>query len=312
MAASVLPTSALAAVDPVSAETQFVGLINQERTARGLQPLAVHADLVTAARDQASAIDAAGYLFHNPDLGSVTDGWTKLGENVGYGGSVTGLHAAFMNSPDHRANILDPAYTHVGVGVVVDGSTLWVAEVFMASSEPVTQTTFTPPFRDDDGLAYEPDIDAIAAAGITNGCRPEYYCPFSYVSRAEMASFLQRALGLATPNVDFFWDDTFSSHQSAINAIAEADISAGCGGGRYCPDMTLSRAEMAEFLARALELPPSTHDWFWDDNGTIHESAINSLADAGITRGCGYGQFCPFGGLTRGEMARFLVNALNL
>src|SRR5690606_25692659 len=176
--AASMPLASLAAVDSVSAENQFVDLINDERRARGLSPLATHGDLVSGARFQAAAIRDAGRLFHNPDLGSVTTGWKKVGENVGYGGTVSGLHAALMNSPAHRANILDPAYTHVGVGVVVDGSRIWVAEVFMHSTvQTAQQTTFTPPFRDDEGLAYEADIIALAAAGVTTGCAPDRFCP---------------------------------------------------------------------------------------------------------------------------------------
>ena len=314
LVATSMPLVAAAAVDTVSAELQFVDLINQERSQRGLRPLATNGDLVSGARFQADAIRDAGRLFHNPDLGSVTTGWTKMGENVGYGGTVSGLHVAFMNSPGHRANILDPAYTHVGVGVVVEGSRIWVAEVFMQSTVAAVQqqTTFTAPFRDDDGLAYEADIIALANAGLTTGCSTDRYCPFGYVSRAEMASFLQRALDLSTPTVDFFWDDTNSGHHAAINALAFNSISTGCGGGRYCPATTVSRGEMATFLVRALGLPAASRDYFWDDNGSAHEAAINSIAAAGISTGCGTGAFCPWGGLTRGEMATFMVRGFDL
>ena len=314
MIASSMPLVAAAVVDPVSAEHQFVDLINQERQQRGLSPLTTNSDLVAGARFQADAIRDAGRLFHNPDLGSVTTGWTKLGENVGFGGTVDALHAAFMNSPGHRANILDPVYTHVGLGVVVEGSRIWVAEVFMESkTAPTTQqTAFSPPFRDDDGLPYERDIVALASAGVTTGCASDRYCPFGYVSRAEMASFLQRALGLSTPTVDFFWDDTFSGHHSAINALAFNSISTGCGSGRYCPSTTVSRGEMATFLVRALGLPSTSRDYFWDDNGSAHEASINAIAAAGISTGCGTGAFCPWGGLTRGEMATFMVRGFDL
>ena len=313
MIASSMPLVSSASVDPVSAEHQFTDLVNQERQQRGLTPLVTNGDLVAGARLQADAIRDAGRLFHNPDLGSVATGWTKMGENVGYGSTVAGLHAAFMNSPGHRANILDPSYTHVGLGVVVEGSRIWVAQVFMTSkTAPTTQqTSFSPPFRDDDGLPYEKDIVALASAGVTTGCASDRYCPFGYVSRAEMASFLQRALGLSTPTVDFFWDDTFSGHQSAINALAFNSISTGCGSGRYCPSTTVSRGEMATFLVRALGLPSTSRDYFWDDNGSAHEASINAIAAAGISTGCGTGAFCPWGGLTRGEMATFMVRGFD-
>ena len=319
MLAATMPLVAGAAVDPVNAENQFVDLINDERTARGLKPLAVQSDLVTGARLQADAIRDAGRLFHNPDLSSVVDsGWMKLGENVGYGSTVTGLHAAFMNSTGHRANILDSNYTHVGLGVVVDGDKIWVAQVFMQAKpgyftdSTAQQTTYTPPFRDDDGLSYEQAIMTLVAAGVTSGCASDRFCPYNYVSRAQMASFLQRAMGLTAPSIDFFWDDTFSGHQSAINAIAAAKVSLGCGNGRFCPSSTVSRAEIATFLVRALGLPPASRDYFWDDNGSQHEGAINAIAAAGISSGCGGGAYCPWGGLTRAEMANFLVRGFEL
>ncbi len=310
MLATLMPVVASASVDPASAEYQFIDLINRERTSRGLAPLANHIDLVVAARKQATAIRDAGSLFHSPNLGSVTTGWTKLGENVGYGGTVSGLHAAFMNSPSHRSNLLDPAYTHVGLGVAVQNSTIWVVEVFMQSSAPIAAYKW--PFRDIDGLSYAQDIADLADAGITSGCASELYCPFGYVSRAEMASFLQRALGLGLPTVNYFSDTTQSTHRSAINAIAGANIATGCDVGRFCPSATVTRGEMATFLVRALNLPPATKDYFWDDSGSPHEASINALAQAGITTGCSAGSFCPSGGLTRAEMATFLVRSFKL
>jgi hypothetical protein len=59
-------------------------------------------------------------------------------------------------------------------------------------------------------------------------------------------------------------------------------------------------------------LPQASRDYFWDDNGSAHEDAINSIAAAGISTGCASGSFCPWGGLTRGEMASFLVRGLEL
>jgi hypothetical protein len=63
---------------------------------------------------------------------------------------------------------------------------------------------------------------------------------------------------------------------------------------------------------RALDLPPSGTDHFTDDDGSFHESAINSLADAGITTGCSPGLFCPTKPVRRDEMATFLSRAFSL
>ena len=67
---------------------------------------------------------------------------------------------------------------------------------------------------------------------------------------------------------------------------------------------------MASFLSRALDLPATLSDSFGDDEASSHEAAINRLAAAGITSGCGPGRFCPDGIVTRGQMAAFLRRGL--
>ena len=79
---------------------------------------------------------AGSGLAHNPDLSSdlaragVT-GWRAIGENVGYSSSVDQVHELFMESAGHRANILKPDYSQIGIGVVRSGSTVWVTLDFV-------------------------------------------------------------------------------------------------------------------------------------------------------------------------------------
>jgi hypothetical protein len=100
---------------------------------------------------------------------------------------------------------------------------------------------------------HHDDINALAAAGFTNGCGADRYCPDRAVTRAEMASFLQRVRGLPEGGVARFDDVRYgSTHGAAISAIADAGWTNGCGGGRnYCPDDPVSRQQMASFLRRA-------------------------------------------------------------
>jgi hypothetical protein len=109
----------------------FVAATNQARAAAGLPGLSVSADLTAAATHQAQNMADSDTLFHTPNLGSGLCCWAMVGENVGDGPSVSVIHAAFMASPGHRANILRAAYTQIGVGYVIDKrGTLWVSEVF--------------------------------------------------------------------------------------------------------------------------------------------------------------------------------------
>jgi hypothetical protein len=109
--------------------------INKTRAAKGLPALASNADLVKMARGQSTRMDAKGGIFHNPSLGpeALTLGldWRKLGENVGMGPDIGIIQEAFVNSPHHYENIVDPAFNAVGVGVVVTGTgTRFITHVF--------------------------------------------------------------------------------------------------------------------------------------------------------------------------------------
>lgn len=128
-------------------ESQFVGRINGLRAAQGLPQLALSGELGGVARSWTEQMVTAGQLSHNPDLGSQVSGsWTKLGENVGVGYDVDGLMQAFVNSPAHNANLIDPAWTHVAVGVTIaaDGR-LYTTHNFMTLSGGPPPPVTTPP-----------------------------------------------------------------------------------------------------------------------------------------------------------------------
>lgn len=132
------PTAAAVAApaaDP-GTESQFVSSINSLRASKGLNQLQVSGELVGVARAWTDRMVAAGQISHNPNLGSQVSGaWTKLGENVGVGYDVNGLMQAFINSPAHYANLVDPAWTHVGVGVTRAGDgRIYTTHNFMALS----------------------------------------------------------------------------------------------------------------------------------------------------------------------------------
>ena len=128
--ASATAEPAAASSTTASYEAAFVAKINAARKARGLRPLVVRTDLVAVARRQAGRMASQRRLHHNPRLANEVRGYRWVGENVGVGPNVTSLHAAFMASPGHKANILDRGYSQVGIGIVVRGNTIWVTEVF--------------------------------------------------------------------------------------------------------------------------------------------------------------------------------------
>jgi hypothetical protein len=145
--------------------------------------------------------------------------------------------------------------------------------------------------------------------GITAGCSPTKFCPTDPVTRVQMAQFLTRAMGLATTSTDYFDDDDGMTGESSINALANAQLTAGCGPRRFCPTARVTRVQMAMFLTRALDLPPATTDYFDDDDGMTGEGSINAMAEAGLTGGCGERTYCPNRFVTREQMAAFLYRA---
>jgi hypothetical protein len=162
------------------------------------------------------------------------------------------------------------------------------------------------PFTDIGDSSFVFDIIWLSEQGITGGCSQTTFCPRSVVTREQMASFLARALDLPATTTDFFTDDGGSAHQGDINRLAASGITGGCGPGRFCPRATVTREQMASFLARALTLPATTTDYFTDDAASGHQGDINRLAASGITGGCGTTTFCPRAAVTREQMAAFL------
>ena len=132
--------------NPSADEAQFVALLNQTRASVGVAPLIVDAQLTTLARQHAQTMADAGKIFHaNPISAGVTAPWIKLGENVGTGPSVPPVMNAFIASPAHYANIVDPAFTYVGVGVVWVGNQMFTTHRFMQLSSSAAPRP--PPLR---------------------------------------------------------------------------------------------------------------------------------------------------------------------
>ncbi len=171
------------------------------------------------------------------------------------------------------------------------------------------------PFGDIDGSVHASAIVQLWDAGITNGCTDELFCPERPLSRAQMATFLARVLGLEPIDQPTFVDVAEDSvHAPSINAVAAAGITVGCdtAGSLFCPEEVVSRAQMASFLARALELEPVAEGPFQDlTEAAGHQRNINALWEAGITRGCSAlgSSYCPTDPMTRAQTATFIDRA---
>jgi uncharacterized protein YkwD len=146
-AAAVRPqpqTKPLAA--PRELEVELIGRINALRTSEHLPPLREdRPDLTEMARSWAAQMAKDGGISHRTDLTTAAPAdWVHVGENVGVGGTVASLHQAFVASPLHHKNLVDPDFESIGVGIVVVDGRIWVAENFLkaapAGTTPVADT----------------------------------------------------------------------------------------------------------------------------------------------------------------------------
>jgi uncharacterized protein YkwD len=111
-------------------EMKMLELVNQERTKRGLQPLKWDPELVPVARAHSQDMFARGYFSHYTLEGK--DPFDRMkaagikyysaGENLALGPTLSICHEGLMNSPGHRANILNPTYGRMGIGILDGGA----------------------------------------------------------------------------------------------------------------------------------------------------------------------------------------------
>jgi uncharacterized protein YkwD len=110
-------------------EKQMLDLVNKERQANGLNPLAPDPELTEVARAHSADMFARGYFAHDTPEGlspfdrmrAANVHFTTAGENLALAPTLLVAHTGLMNSPGHRANILRPQFGRVGIGVLDGG-----------------------------------------------------------------------------------------------------------------------------------------------------------------------------------------------
>lgn len=233
--------------------------------------------------------------------------------------AVTGAHAAgsvdiVVRNPDAQAGTRAGGYTYctaapaapaltAPLSVVIDAvavpasvppapSTVFVWSLgggTVTSGQGTSQITFDagPP-----GTTMRLAVDAST-----------FGCSSAATSRAVQVDFLDAPAG--HPFREF------------VNTVARNGVTGGCGGGRYCVDGAVTRAQMAIFLLRASRgagyaPPPATGTLFTDvPAGGFGAAYIEQLVRDGVTGGCAANppRFCPGDAVTRAQMAVFLLRA---
>ncbi len=172
------------------------------------------------------------------------------------------------------------------------------------------------------GTAHERAVDCIVWWKIAQGRSSNEYGARLGVSRAAMATFIvgtiESAGGvLPAEPADAFDDDNGATHERPTNQLAAVGIVSGTGAGDYSPERTVTRGQMAKFLALSAEYLSgeplkSDGDRFSDDDGTPFEPFIDQIAKAGVTGGSADGTYRADVTVSREQMGSFLARTLDL
>jgi hypothetical protein len=168
-------------------------------------------------------------------------------------------------------------------------------------------------------------VATIARNGVTAGCGGGNFCPGASNTRAQITVFLLKTMfgadHVPPDPIGIFADvpitDPFAPWIEEAFAL---QITAGCGGGNFCPAAAVTRAQMAVLLLRALlgadYLPPPATGVLFSDvpPGAFAAAWIEDLYNRGVTGGCQASPllYCPASPVTRGQMSVFLVKAFGL
>jgi uncharacterized protein YkwD len=130
---------------PADAITRTLALVNASRRALGLTPLILDPNLATAAQGHSDDMAHAHYFGHwspsgtTPQMRAAASGAavSRVGENVASGRDAQEMHDSLMESPGHRASIVDPLFTHIGIGATIEGEEIDLTELFGTISPPL-------------------------------------------------------------------------------------------------------------------------------------------------------------------------------
>lgn len=279
-----------------------------------LEAMEAHGGMISTGRAMAEFLNAY-WINGEPRNGNGQTWW--------FYGSLDGTYTLAYQRPD-GVNLValfnqraDASYSDYSV----------IKSLLDTATDSVTQWPTSTIFTDVPSSYWAaPYIESLYNAGITGGCStsPLMYCPESTVTRAQMAVFILRGIHgsayvppTATGTV---FTDVPADYWAAswIEQLAVEGITSGCGGTSYCPDATVTRAQMAVFLLRgkygSTYTPPAATGTVFADIPSDYWAAnwIEQLATEGITSGCGGGLYCPDAEVTRAQMAVFLVKTFNL
>ncbi|MBS3941861.1 MAG: S-layer homology domain-containing protein [Actinobacteria bacterium] len=266
-----------------SAESHLVAEHNRVRAGASRAALRAAGDLTDVARAWSDEMARTGSFRHNPSVSGQICCWSAWGENIAWAGPVDAIGGwkatadrimrGWLDSPGHRDNLMSATFDEVGIGVTV------------ASNGRMYATAV---FRRGDGTAAPSSRPVPTVRGIDDACPSE-----------------------GVPSAGF--TDVGASQARAVDCLAWWGVAQGTSAHTFSPQQSVTRAQFAAFLHRALErtggVPRGSGPGFSDLSGNVHATAIRDLAGIGVIGGFADGTFRPNQTVTRAQMASMLVKA---
>ena len=257
---------------------------------------------------------------------TLTYQWRKDGTPLANGGRIAGADTDTLTvsaTIPGDAGSYDVVVTDgLGQALTSAGATLTVATapaqptITAPLSVPVGSTGSTASVVNNPGSTWDWTLSggAITAGQGTNQITFDAGPPGTtmLVSVTEAAAGCFSPAATAAIQVDFLDVPPGDPFHAFVISVARAGITAGCGGGNYCRNNPVTRAQMAVFLLKAGHgasySPPACQSVFSDvPCPSTFANWIEQLAAEGITGGCGAGIYCPNDPVTRQQMAVFLL-----
>jgi CSLREA domain-containing protein len=247
-----------------------------------------------------TAVTVGGFNFQTGALLKI--GGAPAGGSVTSGAEIDGVSPALAPGALYDVTVVNPSTLFGTIGGA------WLADF-----TDVPQANL-----------FHSDVEKVFRHGITAGCGGGAFCVASAVTRAQMAVFLLKAehgASYVPPACAGIFGDLPCPSPFAdwIEQLATEGVTAGCGGGNYCPTSPVRRDQMAAFLLKtehgSAYTPPTCTGVFEDAAcpGPFTDW-IEQLYAEGITGGCQTTPllYCPSSSNTRGQMATFLVKTFDL
>lgn len=304
----------------------FLELLNQKRASMGLGALTMDQDLLEGASIR--AYEQITYFGHTRPDGSkystaapgkahaeCVHWWSPAEQST-----PQNTLKEFLNSPPHKAILLDGQYRAAGVGAYESGGRKYWAMLLSLNSASTSAVVNQPKpratvgsFRD----VYETDYFAqpvlwAVQNKITNGTTASTFSPNQACTRGQIVTFLWRTVGspmLHNTNNPFRDVKSGSFYYNAVLWAHENGITSGTSSRAFSPDQSCSRAEAATFLWRALGCQSDmekVHSFQDIPKGAYYETAALWLRDFDIVSGTSATRFSPSRTCTRAEVVTML------